>query len=223
MTPLDLCVVIPVLNEVGGIAAAIESAADAGQIIVVDGGSTDGTLEIVRRFPRVTLISSPPGRGRQLAAGARCCDRQAIVFLHGDCVLSGGSLGRIADAIETGHPWGALRQRIAAAGLGYRLLELGNAARVQCRGMVFGDQALFVAAELYAAVGGIEGIPLMEDVRLSQRLRRRSWPVLLDATVEVSARRWTKRGILYQTALNWLLQGLHAAGVPPERLRTLYR
>lgn len=223
MTPRDVCVVIPVLNEASGIAAAITSASGAGQIIVVDGGSSDRTLEIAQSFAHVTSLQSQPGRGCQLALGAEHCRQKVILFLHGDCRLCPGALQRVAEAISGGHCWGAMHQQIEAGGIGYRLLELGNAMRVKARGIPFGDQAMFVRVDRLQQVGGVEPIPLMEDLRLAQRLRRHSWPVLIQATVIVEPRRWVKRGVVRQTASNWLIQSLHALGVSPERLARIYR
>ena len=222
MTPRDICVVIPVLNERLGIAAAIASVREAGQIIVVDGGSSDGTIEIAKSVAEVTFISSKPGRGSQLAIGATHCRCAVLLFLHGDCYLSPESLLLVAQAITNGDQWGAMRQSIAAAGLQYRLLESGNSTRVRVRGLPFGDQAMFMLTELYWQVGGIEDIPLMEDLRLSKRLRKKSWPALINATVIVNPRRWQKRGVVRQTLRNWLIQLLHLVGMSPQQLSRLY-
>lgn len=223
MTPRDICVVIPTLNEAAGIAAAIRSANGAGQIIVVDGGSADGTLEIAQAFEHVISLVSKPSRGGQLSVGAARCQLKVVLFLHADCRLCPGALEHVANSVASGHEWGALRQRIEAAGIQYRLLELGNAARVKLRGIPFGDQAMFVLAERLRQVGGIEAIPLMEDLRLARRLRCYSWPALTTASVMVSARRWSKRGVARQTVRNWLIQALHATGMAPEKLAKLYR
>ena len=223
LTVKDICVVIPVLNESSRIVAAIRSASDAGQVIVVDGGSKDQTIEIVTTFDHVRLIHSQPGRGRQLATGADACERAILVFLHGDCELSEGACGKIANAINQGRIWGGMQQRISADGFRFRLLEFGNAARLKWLGMAFGDQAIFVLARIYRDVGGFEKIPLMEDVRLSKRLRKIAWPILLDARLAVDARRWRRRGVVRQTCLNWKIQLLHQFGVCPETLVEKYR
>lgn len=222
MTPRDICVVIPVLNEATEIATAIQSVHEAGQIIVVDGGSTDETVEIVKSYAAVTLVSARAGRGHQLAVGASHCHCPVMLFLHGDGCLSSSALVAVAAAVEDGHCWGALRQSIALTQWQYRWLEAGNAARVRLRGLPFGDQAIFVQTELYQQVGGFEDIPLMEDVRLSQRLRRHTWPVLIGAEVVVNPRRWQSRGVLRQTLRNWRLQCLHAIGVSPAKLSQKY-
>ncbi len=239
MTPRDVSVIIPALNEGCSIARAIESVGDAGQVTVVDGGSRDATVEIASRYPLVEVIRSQAGRGIQLHCGANASQGSILLFLHADCVLAPGTLSEIAAAISnpivhrigihnrrgsaTLAGWGAIKQRIDSPQFAYRVLEWGNALRVRARHLPFGDQAIFVRASWYHRVGGFEPLPLMEDLRLSAKLRRLGRPLLLQGPVQVDPRRWQRRGILRQTALNVTLQGLHAAGVAPERLATWYR
>lgn len=223
MTLDEICVVIPVLNEAIGVAAAIESVRDAGQIIVIDGGSTDATVTIAKSYAGVELFESPRGRGRQMAAGAQKSNRPVIMFLHGDCRLTPGSLQHVADAVDKGHRWGALHQRIDAIGFRYRILERGNAARVTILGIPLGDQALFVERDLLNEVGGMEEIPLLEDLRLSKRLRRVTWPVLSEGVVTISPRRWATHGVIRQTLRNRFILLMHAVGVSPDVLSRLYR
>ncbi len=225
MTPADISVVIPTLDEAATIAAAIESVRDAGQVIVVDGGSRDATCSIAETFAGVTVVTSAPGRGVQLASGAERCERPVWLFLHADCQLAPSALDEICKTFERAptRGWGALRQRIDAAGFRFRLLEMGNAARVRFRGLPFGDQAMFVKADWYRRAGGFEPLPLMEDLRLSLRLRRRAWPLLVEGPVIVSDRRWRRVGVARQTVLNTLLQCGHALGISPARLARFYR
>lgn len=215
--------VIPVLNEAARIASAIESTVGVGQVIVVDGGSTDQTVEIASSYDHVLVIHSQRGRGCQMAAGANLCQRSVLLFLHGDCQLSADACSSIIAAINAGQLWGALRQRIDASGIRYRFLEYGNSLRVKCFGMVFGDQAMFMLTETYRASGGFEAILLMEDIRISRRLRKLCWPVLLRSQVIVDARRWRRRGVARQTILNWKLQILHLFGMSPDQLERRYR
>ena len=225
MNPADIGVIIPALNEAATIGETIASARGAGEIIVVDGGSDDGTCEVARSHRHVQLVTTAAGRGLQLAAGAQRCTRPVLLFLHADCALTAGALDQVCQALQR-HPhrgWGAMRQQITAGAVKYRLLERGNAWRIRFRGVPFGDQAMFVRRPWYQSAGGFEPIPLMEDVRLALRLRRRGWPLLIDGPVIVSPRRWQRRGVLRQTLLNFSLQAAHAAGVSPQRLLRFYR
>lgn len=228
MTPSDVSVVIPALNEAERIAAAVESAWSngAGQVIVCDGGSDDQTVAAAERN-RATVVHSGRGRGRQLSHGAKAATGDVLVFLHADNRLNAGSLNELCRcarlaAVEAGF-WGGFRQRIDAPQMRYRLLERGNALRIRYRGIPFGDQAMFVTRPLYDHVGGFTDIPLMEDVVLSKSLRKIRWPSLINGIVHVDARRWKKRGVLRQTLLNWGLQFAHGMGVSETRLSNWYR
>lgn len=225
MTPTDIGVVIPTLNEAAGIDAAIRSVAGAGEIIVVDGGSQDATLQIAACWPQVSLVTTAASRGLQLAAGARRCRSPVLLFLHGDCRLAAGALEQLCDKLNQNpqHGWGAMQQRIDSPQWRFRLLEWGNACRIKYRGLPFGDQAMFMRRCWYEAAGGFEAIPLMEDLRLSLRLRRRRWPLMIEGPVIISPRRWRRRGILRQTLLNVCLQIAHVAGASPHWLSRFYR
>jgi rSAM/selenodomain-associated transferase 2 len=228
MTPAEVSVIIPALNEAERIDRAVRSArsAGAGEVIVSDGGSDDDTVAVARDAG-ASVIASPPGRGRQLRRGARHAGGGLLVFLHADNGLGENSLRavcRLADhPADRGTLWGGFRQQIESPRVIYRWLELGNAARIRCRGMPFGDQAMFVSRSLYDRVGGFAALPLMEDVDLSRRLRRIRWPRLVDAKVHVDPRRWEDRGVVRQTIRNWGIQTAHCFGVGEQRLSTWYR
>lgn len=226
MTPDDISVVIPAVNEAQRISRAIRSARDAGakEVIVCDGGSDDPTAEVARRAGAL-LCESEPGRGPQLRAGAMQATKTVLLFLHADNALDQGCLQQICVAAEINTEqqlWGGFRQRIDGEHFLYRCLEHGNAARIRYRGMPFGDQAMFVSKSAYEQVGGFEAIPLMEDVNLSRALRQLSWPILLEGPVHVAARRWQQRGVVRQTARNWWIQVAHHLGVKEQRLSKWY-
>ncbi len=223
MTPADISVVIPAINEAATVAAAIESALAAGatDVIVADGGSEDDTAQIAGDAGATKVVRSLPGRGIQLNAGAVFAEREVVLFLHADSRLAEPCLRQICD-----HPdlvWGAFRQRIDSPRRIFRLLEWGNAMRVQLRRMPFGDQAIFVRREVYKREGGFAEIPLMEDVALSKVLRKISRPLLLEGPVHVSARRWQQHGVIRQTLRNWSLQTAYAMGTSPEKLKQRYK
>ncbi|QDV81843.1 TIGR04283 family arsenosugar biosynthesis glycosyltransferase [Planctomycetes bacterium TBK1r] len=228
MTPQQVSVIIPALNEAERIEAAIESAwnNDAGEVIVCDGGSSDPTPELARAR-RAIVLTAPRGRGNQLRAGAHAATGSVLLFLHADNRLGDGCFQTLCERIDAAAQphacWGGLKQQIEEPGLVYRLLEWGNANRIRWRGMPFGDQALFVTRTLYDRVGGFPAVPLMEDVALSKALRRQSWPMLVDGMVHIDARRWKKRGVFRQTARNWGLQLAHSLGVSESRLEKWYR
>ena len=228
MNPDDFCVVIAALNEQSRIATAIESAFTCGaaRVIVSDGGSDDETAEVARRSG-AEVVKSSRGRGQQLRLGAEQATEEMLLFLHADNWLEADCLEAVCQLVakrRSNAPlWGGFRQAIEADHWQYRLLEWGNACRIRVRGIPFGDQAIFVQRRLYEQAGGIEPLPLMEDVILSRTLRRQSWPVLIDARVHVDARRWQKRGVVRQTLRNWGIQLAHRLGVSEDRLAGWYR
>ena len=233
MTPRDVSVVIPAVNEQPVVAGAVQSAiaAGAGEVVVVDGGSDDETASQAQAAGAV-VIASPAGRARQQNAGAARCGGDVLLFLHADNRLASDCLDQICDVLpaRSDHWGGAFVQRISGLDRSaahrrwtYRCITRGNAWRVRWRGIAFGDQAIFVRRSVFDQVGGFPEQPLMEDLILSQRLRRIAWPLLLRGPVDVDARRWQQYGPLRQTARNTALQLLYAIGVPPARLCTHYR
>ncbi|TWU43228.1 Glycosyl transferase family 2 [Novipirellula aureliae] len=223
MKPSQISVVIPTLNEESVVADAVRSAIEAGatEVIVSDGGSRDQTIPNATAAGASKIIRSLPGRGIQLNAGAVFASHEVVLFLHADCRLSEASLLQICESSEV--VWGAFVQQIEAKGLGYRLLEKGNAMRVKYRWLPFGDQAIFVRRATYKEQGGFEEISLMEDLAFSKWMRKIAKPVLLPGPVSMSPRHWEKRGIVRQTAFNLWLQLSYACGVSPDRLAKRYR
>jgi rSAM/selenodomain-associated transferase 2 len=222
MTPAEITVVIPTLNEEQVIEKSVLSAVAAGatEIIVSDGGSRDRTLEIAREAGVSRIVQSLPGRGVQMNSGAQLAENEFVLFLHADNELSDHALEQLCDHEKVA--WGAFRQRIDSPRKIYRLLEWGNQWRVQWRGVPFGDQGIFVRRSLFEKLGGFAEIPLMEDVEISQRLREIEKPMLLQGPLTISARRWEKRGVLRQTVTNWLIQLSYSRGVPAEQLARRY-
>ena len=193
------------------------------RIVVVDGGSRDGTQRVAHEHGAV-VIEAPRGRGAQLAAGARALDTELLLFLHADCVPAPGALGRLRAAFADPRLAAcAFEQEIDATGLFYRMVERCADLRVRWLGMVYGDSGLCVRRSVYADVGGFRPLPLFEDVDLSRRLRAVTRPRLLSgARLVVSARRWKREGALRATVQNWMLSCAYAAGADPGRLARLY-
>ncbi|MEW4529326.1 TIGR04283 family arsenosugar biosynthesis glycosyltransferase [Maioricimonas sp. JC845] len=221
---MEISVIIPTLNEADRIAEVVRRTRDLGEceVIVVDGGSDDGTLELARQEADQAL-PGPRGRALQQNAGAAAARGDVLLFLHADCWLEPGSLEEIRSALDSGDvPAGCFRQRIDAQGAAYRMLEWGNAARVRCFGWAYGDQGIFIRREVFERVGGFPEVRLMEDLLLSKSLARHGGIRLLGPRLHVSPRRWQQNGIVRQTLRNWTLLTLAHCGVSPDSLARHY-
>jgi rSAM/selenodomain-associated transferase 2 len=222
---VQLSVIIPAINEAAHIGRAVRSAWEAGasEVFVADGGSADDTSKLGAGAGALVIVG-PPGRAAQQNAAAREATGDVLLFLHADNALPAEAAKQIESALLDPKVFhGAFRQRIDAPGIGYRLLERGNAARVRSLGLPYGDQAIFIRRGVFEDAGGFPEVPLMEDLILMQRLRRRAWPVLLPGPLVISPRRWQRHGIIRQTIRNWRLTAAYSLGSSPEQLAQQYR
>ena len=225
---LSISVIIPTFNEQSSVASAIQSAnvAGANEVIVVDGNSTDDTVPVATSM-NCRVLTSEPRRGSQQHIGARAATGNVLVFLHADARLSPGSLAqlrsRLSGNVNPQLLWGCYRQKIDARGRLFRWIERGNEWRARARRMVYGDQCFWMRKETYELSGGFPPHPLMEDVAMSDRLRRFGRPVILYGPVTISPRRWQRRGVVRQTIRNWTLFALYRAGISPQRISSWYR
>lgn len=221
-----ISVIIPTLNEEKLVERAIWSAVGADEVIVVDGGSNDQSVSLAKQT-RATVIESRQGRGVQLRTGAEAATGDILLLLHADSWLHELAIPQLRAKYQataaTGAFHGCFRQRIEDSRFRYRLLERGNAIRATWFRTPYGDQAQFVDRKTYDAVGGIDDVPLMEDVLFSRKLRRISRPALLDGPVNLSARRWNRRGVIRQTIKNWSILSAFCLGVSPVKLARWYR
>jgi rSAM/selenodomain-associated transferase 2 len=218
-------IIIPTLNEEACLAETIESTKRLAphELIVVDGGSSDGTPDIAQRLSS-RVIESDRGRAAQQNAGAAIAGGEVLFFLHADCRPPSDALEQIERALADERVvCGAFRQRIEARGWRYRLLEAGNSTRVRWLNLPYGDQGIFVRRSAFEEVGGFPQVPLMEDLRLMRALRRQGRVALLRGPLTVSARRWQRHGVVGQTLRNWTLLLAERVGVSPDRLARFYR
>jgi rSAM/selenodomain-associated transferase 2 len=219
-----IAVVIPTLQEADRIEHSIESARAAGvEIIVADGGSRDATRErAVAAGARVLNVA--PGRARQLEAGARATQADAILFLHADTLLAPGWADAVRVALaDPGVVGGAFAFRFAEPGLALRLVEWGVRIRLALAGLPYGDQALFARQSALTAIGGVPQAEIMEDLDLARALSRRGRLALLPLPVVTSARRYLARGVFRTVAKNTLARAAYRFGLDRARVAAWYR
>ncbi|MFL6570585.1 MAG: TIGR04283 family arsenosugar biosynthesis glycosyltransferase [Burkholderiales bacterium] len=218
---LKLSVVIPALNEAEHIEAALRALTPLRgrgcEVIVVDGGSADGTRVLAEPLCD-RVLSSARGRALQMNTGARHATGDALLFLHADTRLPPDSDALVGSALQQ-HLWGRFDVRIDGR---HRLLKVVAWAmnlRSRLSGIATGDQAIFVRRDAFT---GFPPIALMYDIAFSREMRRRGAPCCLRERVRTSGRRWEKRGVLRTVVLMWRLRLLYYLGAPPERLARLY-
>ena len=223
---MQLSIIIPTLNERTGL-PAIVAAAQAlrpQEILVVDGGSTDGTREWVQSQAGLRLVDSERGRGPQLNAGARSALGDVLLFLHADCLPSPDTAAAIDSVLQNPKSaGGCFSVRFAER----RPWSLGLVAKVinwHSRAFRYatGDQAIFVRRAIFDAAGGFPDWPLFEDVEFVRRVNQQGRFVVLRSNVTLSARRWLARGVWRTSLLMLALYAGYRIGVPASRLKDWY-
>ncbi len=221
---IRISIIIPTLNEAANIAntlTSIQNASDA-EIIVVDGGSNDETVALARSCGAKVIIS-PPGRAGQMNEGAAAAEGEVLIFLHADTRLPEGFEHHVHQVLA--HPGvaaGAFELRIEAPLRRLRIIERIANLRSRKLQMPYGDQAIFLRADLFREVGGFPDMPIMEDFELIRRLRHRGRIIIAPAPAVTSARRWMNMGIWRTTLINQLAIIFYFLGVSPYRIAHWY-
>lgn len=222
----NLSVVIPALNEAANLARLLPDllAREPGvEVIVVDGGSNDGSHDVVWRLPAVRWLPGPRGRARQMNAGAGASTGAVLLFLHADTRLPDGAIAAIDAALaDPAVVGGRFDVRLDSPRMLLAVVGWMMNLRSRLSGISTGDQAIFVRRAVFDEMRGYADIPLMEDVELTQRLKRRGRVAALRLRVTTSARKWEQEGVLRTIVLMWLLRLLYALGVSPARLHRWY-
>ena len=221
---MRLSVIIPVLDEERAIGGAVEDLRriEPHEIIVVDGGSTDRTAEIVRDGP-ARLVTSSRGRAAQMNEGARHATGELLLFLHADTMLPATARldleGCMTDPDCVG---GRFDIRLDSARPLLRVVGRMISLRSRLTRVATGDQAIFVRRAVFERLGGFPEMPIMEDVAFSRALKREGRIACLRSRVVSSARRWEQHGPVRTILLMWALKLLYLAGVRPATLKRLY-
>ncbi len=218
-------IIIPALNEASTIQSCLlglQSIRNRAEIILVDGGSTDNTLELAESLVDITIISAK-GRAIQMNTGAEIATGDILVFLHADTFLPYDALELLNQAINSENKhWG--RFDIQLRGTQYLLKVIATLMNWRSRitGIATGDQVIFVNKTLFDSIGGYPDIALMEDICICTTLKKISPPICLGAKVSSSGRRWEKNGVFKTILLMWCLRLQYFLGARPETLSILY-
>ena len=222
-------IVIPVFDEANRINHCIEHVLksqkdETYEIIVVDGNSNGETVNAVN-YPDVTKIVSSKGRAKQMNAGAGLAQGEILLFLHADTKLPDDALKKAAKVLKNGkYVGGAFDLEINSNRLTLKLIAACASIRSRSNRIPYGDQAIFIRRTYFEDIGRFKEIPLMEDVDLMRRIKRRGDKIFIlpDKTI-TSARRWETEGALYTTIRNQLLVSSYYLGIAPDKLSKFYK
>ena len=224
---MKISIIIPTYNESSNILDTLNGLQgfreQGHEIVVVDGGSSDSTLELAEPLVDCAL-SGPKGRAAQMNTGAQASSGDLLLFVHADSSLPNHAASLITSALQQSQRvWGRFDVRLSGAHILLRVVESMMNIRSRVTGIATGDQAIFVRRDIFEQQGGYPDIPLMEDVALSKRLKRISLPVCIRQRLTTSSRRWEEHGIWRTIFLMWRLRFAYFVGEKPEQLVRLYR
>ena len=231
----SIAVIIPVLNEAGTINRVLHGLDKLNlqprlEVIVVDGDPRITTLKGIQENSLYNIhlktATALQGRGVQMNTGAKLAKADILLFLHADTLISKAAFQELQAEMKTdsGIAGGAFDLKIRSPKKRYRLIETMANARSRITRIPYGDQAIFIRSGTFKRLGGFADIPLMEDVELMRRIKKRKERiVILHQRVETSARRWEREGAVKCTLRNWLLISLYLLGTPPKRLAEFYK
>ncbi|HEX8674830.1 MAG TPA: TIGR04283 family arsenosugar biosynthesis glycosyltransferase [Longimicrobium sp.] len=222
-----ISIIVPALDEAVGIRSALaplQPLRERGhEVIVVDGGSADGTPALAAPLAD-QVIASPRGRAVQQNAGAAAASRDVLLFLHADTNLPDEADALVLDGLRrSGRGWGRFDVRLSGRHPLLRVVERMIGIRSRLSGIATGDQAIFVRREWFQRVGGFPDLPLMEDVAITRALNRLGPPLCLRTCVTTSSRRWEERGVARTILLMWRLRWSYFRGADPADLARRYR
>jgi len=221
-----LSVIVPVWNEATAIGALLQSLqllqAQGHEVIVADGGSTDGTQGLARLVCD-QLVSAELGRSAQMNAGAAVAQGDVLLFLHADTMLPADAVQQLQAFLPTPNAWGRFDVRLSGSRPLFRVISWFMNKRSRLTGICTGDQAMFVRRDTFETLGGFSLQPLMEDVELSRRLRDVSRPFCVPSPVTTDSRRWQQQGAWATIVLMWRLRWRYWRGESAESLAQAYR
>ena len=223
---MRVSIIMPVLNEEAIIESQLtrlvqQCARQDYELLLVDGGSTDRTVEIAQKYGQVLI--APRGRARQMNAGAAAANGDVLLFLHADTELPNSVFLVIEEALTSSKVVaGAFHLCFNCDRLPYKLVAFMTNLRSQTFTVFTGDQAYFIRKTSFHAIEGYPDQPLMEDLEIIARLRRIGTVLLVPHYVKTSARRHEKIGLFKSVLFMWYLRTLYKFGVSAGKLQLMY-
>lgn len=221
-----ISVIMPVLNEAKYLRSSLEHLhiSDNEELIIVDGGSSDVTMDIAAEFTD-KVFQTKTGRASVMNHGAEMAAGELLLFLHADCILPENGFRTIRETLNDSRiAGGGFRLSINSPGLRFRLIETAANLRSRIAGLLYGDQGIFINKEIFNKVGGYADIPLMEDMEISGKLKKLGKLAIADTPIKASPRRWLKEGALHTTFRDWSIAFSYSfLSIPPEKLIRYYK
>jgi rSAM/selenodomain-associated transferase 2 len=229
MKKVTFSIIVPALHESDKINSLVEHleglerSRDA-EMIVVDGNPNGDTIQAIGS-DRVKKMVAPKGRARQMNGGASMAKGEILIFLHADTELPRNALKTINSAMAQGrYVGGAFQLDFNSEKIRFRMLARLASLRCLLTRIPYGDQAIFIERDYFSALGGYKDIPIMEDVELMRRIKRKGDKIcIVPEKVKTSPRRWEQEGFVYVNVRNAILFALYMLGVSPEKLASFYK
>jgi rSAM/selenodomain-associated transferase 2 len=221
----SIAVIVPVFNEAQLLPEKITNlkALNADELVFIDGGSTDGTQQLLEASG-VLWRAGFRGRAAQMNAGAGTVESEILLFIHIDTKIDESNISAIKLAMkQQALAGGRFDVRLSGGHPAYRMISWFMNIRSRLTKISTGDQAMFVRRDIFEQMGGFDDLPLMEDIEFSTRLKREGEIACLRQTVTTSSRRWQQHGIIRTILLMWKLRFLYWLGTPADKLAALYR
>ena len=219
-----ISVIMPILNEakiLDRTLAKLQDELKNHELIIVDGGSTDGSIEIAEKYGRV--VKSDRGRAKQLNVGAKAASGSVLVFLHADVWLEQGALCAVKRTLSLGYVGGGFLQKIDGKNPLYHIIAFTANLRGKYQKIFYGDSGIFLSKKDFERLGGFPDVPIMEEIAFSKNLRKLGKTKMIEPRIHISPRRWQAKGIIRTTITNWFITFLYNCGYPLERLAKLYQ
>ena len=217
-------IIIPILNESAIIVAKLQSLQylrPQCELILVDGGSQDGSVELAREWID-KRVESPSGRAKQMNAGAEVASTELLFFLHLDTDVPDDLIELLLVNRSHCDFWGRFDVIIEGTHWMLPVVAFFMNTRSRATGIATGDQGIFISRSLFDKVGGFPDQPLMEDIEISRRLLQEKKPYCIKQKVKTSGRRWEQKGAFKTIWLMWSLRWAYWTGEAPEKLAERY-